>query len=116
VKIRVIGGGPGGLYFALLLRKSTAEHEIEVFERNRPDDTFGWGVVFSDETLGNFLHADPATHERITDGFVHWDRIDTHIKGEVIRSGGHGFSGIARRRLLQILQERCRELGVALHF
>jgi anthraniloyl-CoA monooxygenase len=116
VKIGVIGGGPGGLYFALLLRKAAPEHEIEVVERNRPDDTFGWGVVFSDETLGNFLDSDPPTHERITADFVHWDRIDIHFRGEVVRSGGHGFSGIARRRLLQILQERCREVGVRVRF
>jgi anthraniloyl-CoA monooxygenase len=112
----VIGGGPGGLYFALLLRKAAPEHEIEVVERNRPDDTFGWGVVFSDETLGNFLESDPPTYERITKDFVHWDRIDIHFRGEVVRSGGHGFSGIARRRLLQILQERCREVGVRVRF
>ena len=116
MKIGVIGGGPGGLYFALLLRKAAPEHDIEVVERNRPDDTFGWGVVFSDETLGNFLDTDPPTHERITNDFVHWDRIDIHFRGEVVRSGGHGFSGIARRRLLQILQERCREVGVRLRF
>jgi anthraniloyl-CoA monooxygenase len=116
VKIGVIGGGPGGLYFALLLRKTAPEHEIEVVERNRPDDTFGWGVVFSDETLGNFLDSDPPTHERITKDFVHWDRIDIHFRGEVVHSGGHGFSGIARRRLLNILQERCRELGVRVRF
>jgi anthraniloyl-CoA monooxygenase len=116
LKIAVIGGGPAGLYFSLLLRKQAPQHEIVVVERNRPDDTFGWGVVFSDETLGNFLAADPQTHERIVDEFVHWDRIDTHIDGRVISSGGHGFSGIARRRLLTILQERCVELGVVLRF
>ncbi|MBC8068480.1 MAG: bifunctional salicylyl-CoA 5-hydroxylase/oxidoreductase [Deltaproteobacteria bacterium] len=116
MKIAVIGGGPAGLYFALLLRKQAPEHEIVVVERNRGDDTFGWGVVFSDETLGNFLAADRATHERITAEFVHWDRIDTHVDGKVISSGGHGFSGVARRRLLNMLQERCVELGVELRF
>ncbi len=116
VKIAVIGGGPGGLYFALLLRKAAPEHEVVVVERNRADDTFGWGVVFSDETLGNFLAADPQTHDRITDEFVHWTRIDTHIDGQVVSSGGHGFSGVARRRLLLMLQERCVELGVQLRF
>lgn len=116
VKIAVIGGGPGGLYFALLMRKAVPAHEIVVVERNRPDDTFGWGVVFSDETLGNFLQADVETHERITKDFVHWDRIDTHLDGRVISSGGHGFSGIARRRLLGILHERCAELGVEVRF
>ncbi len=116
VKIAVIGGGPAGLYFALLLRRSGASHEIVVVERNRDAETFGWGVVFSDETLGNFLQADVETHQRITDGFVHWDRIDTHFGGRVISSGGHGFSGIARQRLLTILQQRCVELGVELRF
>jgi len=116
VKIAVIGGGPGGLYFALLMRKAVPAHEIVVVERNRPDDTFGWGVVFSDETLGNFLDADPLTHERITKDFVHWTRIDTHIDGRVLSSGGHGFSGVARQRLLSILHERCAELGVDVRF
>jgi anthraniloyl-CoA monooxygenase len=116
VKIAVIGGGPGGLYFSLLLRKAAPQHEIVLVERNRPDDTFGWGVVFSDETLGNFLAADAQTHERIVEEFVHWDRIDTHVDGRVISSGGHGFSGIARRRLLTILSERCREVGVQIRF
>jgi len=116
VKISVIGGGPGGLYFSLLMKKARPDCEIAVHERNQADDTFGWGVVFSDETLSNFLDADRVTCERITERFVHWDAIDVHYRGEVMRSGGHGFSGIARRRLLQILQERCAELGVALHF
>ena len=116
MKIGIIGGGPAGLYFALLMKKAAPEHDIHIVERNRPNDTFGWGVVFSDETLGHFLHADPPTHERIIEEFVHWDAIDIHFKGEVIRSGGHGFSGIARRRLLQILQERCAELGVRISY
>jgi anthraniloyl-CoA monooxygenase len=116
MKISVIGGGPGGLYFALLMKKARPGCEIAVYERNRADDTFGWGVVFSDETLSNFLESDRATYERIAEGFVHWDAIDVCYRGEVVRSGGHGFSGIARRRLLQILQERCVELGIALHF
>lgn len=116
VKIAVIGGGPAGLYFSLLLKKSEPAHEIEVFERNRPDDTFGWGVVFSNETLGHFKDADAESFARITESFAHWEDIDTYFGGRRIRSGGHGFSGIARRRLLQILQERCRELGVKLSF
>ena len=116
MKISVIGGGPGGLYFSLLMKKAQPDCEIAVYERNRADDTFGWGVVFSDETLSNFLEADRITCERITEGFVHWDAIDVHYRDEVIRSGGHGFSGLARRLLLQILQQRCEELGVALHF
>ncbi|MEX1365937.1 MAG: bifunctional salicylyl-CoA 5-hydroxylase/oxidoreductase, partial [Nannocystaceae bacterium] len=116
MKISVIGGGPGGLYFSLLMKKARPDCEIAIYERNRPNDTFGWGVVFSDETLSNFLEADPPTYAKITEDFVHWDAIDVHYRGEVVRSGGHGFSGIARRRLLQLLQERCAELGVQLHF
>ncbi|MEM7153468.1 MAG: bifunctional salicylyl-CoA 5-hydroxylase/oxidoreductase [Myxococcota bacterium] len=116
MKISVIGGGPGGLYFSLLMKRARPDWEIEVHERNRADDTFGWGVVFSDETLSHFLDADDVTHERITKEFVHWDAVDVHYRGEMMRSGGHGFSGFARRRLLQILQGRCAELGVKLNF
>ncbi len=116
MKIGVIGGGPGGLYFSLLVKKHLPQHEVHVLERNRGGETFGWGVVFSDETLGNFLDADELTHQRIREEFVHWDAIDTTFGGRTLRSGGHGFSGIARRRLLQILQARCAELGVQLHF
>ncbi len=116
MKIGIIGGGPGGLYFALLIKKHLPHHDVHVLERNREGETFGWGVVFSDETLGNFLDADAQTHERIRDEFVHWDAIDTRFAGETVRSSGHGFSGIARRRLLQILQGRCAELGVKIQF
>ena len=116
MKIGVIGGGPGGLYFALLIKKHLPQHDVHVLERNRPGETFGWGVVFSDETLGGFLEADEETHQRIREEFVHWDCIDTMFRGETIRSSGHGFSGIARRRLLQILQDRCAELGVKMQF
>ena len=116
MKIGVIGGGPGGLYFALLIKKHLPQHDVHVLERNRPGETFGWGVVFSDETLGNFLEADETTHARIREEFVHWDSIDTRFGGETVRSSGHGFSGIARRRLLQILQHRCGELGVQMQF
>ncbi len=111
-----IGGGPAGLYFALLMKQAQPETAITVVERNRPDDTFGWGVVFSDQTLGNLAHADTQTYNAITNSFNHWDEIDVHFKGHTIRSGGHGFSGIARKRLLNILQERCAELGVELVF
>ena len=116
MKITVIGGGPAGLYFSLLMKKARPAHEVVVVERNRADDTFGWGVVFSNETLGHFRQADPESFARITEAFAYWDNIDTHFKGQVIRSGGHGFCGIARRRLLQILQERGQELGVELRF
>ena len=86
--------------------------EVEIFERNRPDDTFGWGVVFSDKTMGNFLEADAPSHARIVDEFYHWDDIDVHFKGQIVRSGGHGFAGISRRKLLSILQKRAASLGV----
>src|SRR5438045_1377980 len=91
-------------------------HRVSVIERNRADDTFGWGVVFSDETLRNLKGGDPATEQRISDSFAHWDDIDIHFKGRVIRSGGHGFCGIERKRLLNILQERAAGLGVELVF
>jgi len=116
VQVAVIGGGPAGLYFSLLMKQARPASEVVVVERNRADDTFGWGVVFSNETLGHFKQADPESFRRITESFAYWDNIDTHFKGQVIRSGGHGFCGIARRRLLQILQERCAALGVTLRF
>src|SRR5690348_4141552 len=111
-----IGGGPAGLYFALLMKQARPEAEIAVVERNRPDDTFGWGVVFSDQTLDNLARADPISYEAIRESFYHWDEIDVHFKGRTITSGGHGFCGIARKRLLNILQERCARLGVELVF
>ena len=111
-----IGGGPAGLYFAILMKRRDPSHRITVIERNRPDDTFGWGVVFSDETLRNLQGGDPETEQRIADSFAHWDDIDIHVKGRVIRSGGHGFCGIERRHLLHILQQRASSLGVELIF
>jgi len=114
--VAVIGGGPAGLYFSLLLKKARPEAAITVVERNQPDDTFGWGVVFSDQTLENFRVADPETCDRIESSFAHWDDIDVHIHDQVITSSGHGFAGIARRKLLQILQERAAGLGVTLRF
>ena len=116
MKVAVVGGGPAGLYFSLLLKQARPNAEITVLERNRPDDTFGWGVVFSDQTMENFRAADAASFERITANFAHWDDIDVHVRGRVITSGGHGFAGIARRKLLNILQERCAELDVDVRF
>ena len=116
MKIVCIGGGPAGLYFALLMKQQDPVHEIRVVERNRPYDTFGWGVVFSDQTLGNLQAADAPTAGQILDAFSHWDDIDVHIGGRTMRSGGHGFCGIGRKRLLNILQARCEELGVELVF
>ena len=112
----VIGGGPAGLYFSLLLKQARPDADITVLERNRPDDTFGWGVVFSDQTLENFKAADRPTFDRITASFAHWDDIDVHVRGRVITSSGHGFAGIARKQLLNILQARCVELGVPIRF
>ncbi len=116
MKIVCIGGGPAGLYFAILMKLRDASHDITVVERNRPYDTFGWGVVLSDETLDNLKDNDPVSAQAILDNFAHWDDIDVHINGEVIRSGGHGFSGIGRKRLLNILQDRAKDLDIRLEF
>lgn len=116
MNIVCIGGGPAGLYFALLMKKQDPAHRIRVIERNRPYDTFGWGVVFSDQTLGNLQAADPETAAEILGAFNHWDDIEVHIRGHRVRSGGHGFCGIGRKRLLNILQRRCEALGVELVF
>ncbi len=116
MQITVVGGGPGGLYLALLMKRTNPEHRVTVYERNRPDDTFGFGVVFSDETLDHFLAADPPTYEAIRDSFAYWDDIEVHVRGEVLRSAGHGFCGCSRKILLQVLQQRCGELGVELQF
>jgi anthraniloyl-CoA monooxygenase len=120
MRIAVIGGGPGGLYFAALTRQlgldQGIDHRITVWERNAADDTFGFGVVFSDETLGGIEHADPVVHAAMEREFARWDDIDVHFGGQTITSGGHGFAAMGRKRLLQILQERCRELGVDVRF
>jgi anthraniloyl-CoA monooxygenase len=116
MKIACTGGGPASLYFALLLKKRDPAVEIDVFEQNQPTDTFGWGVVFSDETLGNFETADPESYARIRENFAYWTDIDTFYRGAKVTSTGHGFCGLARVKLLQILHERCRQVGVRLHF
>ncbi|WP_338883478.1 bifunctional salicylyl-CoA 5-hydroxylase/oxidoreductase [Xenorhabdus sp. TH1] len=111
-----IGGGPAGLYFGLLMKLQNPDNRVVVIERNRPYDTFGWGVVFSDATLENLYLADPVSAEIIREEFSRWDDIDIHFKGTVNRSGGHGFIGIGRKKLLNILQDRCDEVGVELLF
>ncbi len=116
MKIVCVGGGPAGLYFAISMKLRSAEHEITVIERNRPDDTFGWGVVFSDGVVADLANNDWESAGRVTKGFIHWDDIDVHYKGEIITSGGHGFCGIGRQNLLDILYTRAGELGVKLVF
>jgi anthraniloyl-CoA monooxygenase len=116
MKVSIIGGGPGGLYFALLAKKAWPRWDITVYERNRPDDTFGFGVVFSDQTLDAFKAYDLATYERIRRRFAYWGDVDVVYKGKVMRSGGNGFCGCSRVALLNILQDRGRELGVQMRF
>ncbi|MBB4423105.1 anthraniloyl-CoA monooxygenase [Bradyrhizobium sp. CIR48] len=116
MKVAIIGGGPAGLYAAILLKKQRPGADITVYERNRADDTFGFGVVFSDATLDNFEKHDLPSYRRITQEFAYWDDIAVHFRGTVHRVGGNGFCGCSRRKLLVILQERARELGVVLHF
>jgi anthraniloyl-CoA monooxygenase len=116
MKITVIGGGPAGLFFSILMKKIRPGADIEVLERNAPDVTWGWGVVFSDDTLENFQQADWSTYQRISSTLAKWESIDVHFRGRKIRCQGHRFFGIRRMRMLQILQERCHNLGVKLRF
>src|SRR5437763_837486 len=116
MKINIIGGGPAGLYFALLMKKENPAHEITVRERNAPDDTFGWGVVFSDKTLTYLKETDEESYTQITASFETWDNVDVVHRGQKITIRGNKFSGIARIKLLQILQHRCRQLNVDLRF
>ncbi len=116
MRIVSIGGGPAGLYFSILMKKADPSHEVVVYERNRLEDTFGFGVVFSDATGSNLETADPETFRAMQRHFACWDDIDIHYRGEVITSTGHAFSGMSRWTLLEILSGRCRDLGVELHF
>lgn len=116
MKIRIIGGGPAGMYFAILMKKADAAHDITVYERNGPDDTFGWGVVFSGKTLANLRAADEVSHAAITRDFEAWDNVDVVHRDEKISIHGNSFSGIARIRLLKILQKQCEQLGVEIKF
>ena len=116
MKIACVGAGPAGLYFAISMKLRDPAHDIIVFERNAPGVTFGWGVVFSDQTVENLQANDPMSAKIIADEFAHWDDIDVHFGGECITSSGHGFIGIGRKRLLEILQDRALELGVEIRF
>ncbi|MBE8473528.1 bifunctional salicylyl-CoA 5-hydroxylase/oxidoreductase [Streptomyces justiciae] len=115
-RIAIIGGGPGGLYAAALLKRRDPAREVTVWERNAPDDTFGFGVVLSDETLGGIEHADPVVYEALQQHFIRWDDIDIVHRGTRHTSGGHGFAALGRKRLLEILHARCHDLGVDLRF
>src|SRR5881275_2756866 len=116
MKINIIGGGPAGMYFAVLMKKTDVAHDITIYERNGPDDTFGWGVVFSGKTLANLREADPKSHSEITRDFEAWDNVDVVHRNEKISIHGNSFSGIARLHLLKILQQRCEELGIDIDF
>ena len=116
MRIACLGGGPAGLYFAVAMKLRNPDHDIHVFERNKAGDTFGWGVVFSDQTLANLNATDPVSAQTISDSFAHWDDIAVTVGGSTITSSGHGFIGIGRKHLLQILQARAGEVGVNLHF
>ena len=116
MRIVSVGGGPAGLYFAILMKKADPANNITVYEQNRPGDTFGFGVVFSDATLDKLATADAETYDEITRHFAHWDDIEIHYCGQVLTSTGHGFSGLARSTLLRILYHRCEELGIEIQF
>ena len=116
MKVVCLGGGPAGLYFAISMKLRNLDHEVVVLERNRPDDTFGWGVVLSDETLDNLARNDARSSEMIREHFAYWDDIAVHHAGVRTVSTGHGFCGIGRKKLLELLQQRARELGVDMRF
>ena len=114
MRIAILGGGPAGLYFAILMKQAWPGHDITVHERNRADDTFGFGVVFSDQTLETFERYDPPSYRAITENFAYWHDIEIRFRGTTHRIGGNGFCGCARRTLLMLLQDRARALGVRL--
>lgn len=116
MRIACLGGGPAGIYFAISMKLRNPAHDVHLFERNKSGDTFGWGVVFSDQTLANLTANDPVSAATIADSFAHWDDIEVAVSSKSVVSSGHGFIGIGRKRLLQILQDRARDLGVTLHF
>lgn len=116
MKINIIGGGPAGMYFAILMKQADAAHEITIYERNGPDDTFGWGVVFSGKTLAALRRADEPSHAEITRDFEAWDNVDVVHRDQKLSIRGNSFSGIARIRLLKILQRRCEQLGISVNF
>ena len=116
MKIACIGGGPAGLYFAISMKLRDPAHEVHLFERNPEGVTFGWGVVFSDQTVENLMANDPVSGRVIAQEFAHWDDIEVHFRSSCIRSSGHGFIGIGRKRLLDILAARAGALGVKLHY
>ena len=116
MRIAVVGGGPAGLYFSILMKRADPATDVVVLERNRPDDTFGFGVVFSDATIAEVEGADAETYAAVTEHFVHWDDIDVHFRGEMIRTTGHGFAGMSRQKLLDVLQREAAGLGVDLRF
>jgi anthraniloyl-CoA monooxygenase len=116
MKSNIIGGGPAGMYFAILVKQADATHQITIYERNGPDDTFGWGVVFSGKTLANLRAADEPSHAEITRDFAAWDNVDVVHRDQKVSIHGNSFSGIARLRLLKILQRRCQELGIEIKF
>src|SRR5579883_2281354 len=116
MRIACLGGGPAGLFFARLVKLADPQHEVDVFERNPPDATFGFGVVFSERTASHLTAADPETSQAIARASVQWEDIETRFKGKIIRSSGHGFSAIARKTLLHILQQQAAQAGAHLHF
>ena len=116
MKIAVVGGGPGGLYFAALAKQLNPAHEITIWERNAPDDTFGFGVVFSDETLGGIENADTEFSAAMAERFARWTDIDIHYRGRSFTVGGQGFAAMSRKELLALLQERVRSLGITVRY